>query len=168
MGFGASTRPLRPARGGRLAPLLSATWGPLVLKSAFALGAIAVLAFIGARAGANPPTVVMASAGAAAATPVPASIAAAPSGSAPAPVASDAGVSISPGILPDGRVVLNVADEEALKTLPGIGPKRAQAILALRQRLVRFRAVEDLLRVKGIGRKTLAKIKPKVVLNGAE
>ena len=166
MSLGTSNGALRPTRGGRLAPLLSAIWGPVVLKTAFAFGAVAVLAFIGARAGANPPTVATTGAGSASAMPVPASVAGAPSGPAPTPVATDAGVPISPGVLPDGRVVLNAADEEALKTLPGIGPKRAQAILALRQRLVRFRAVEDLLRVKGIGRKTLAKIKPKVVLNG--
>ena len=49
--------------------------------------------------------------------------------------------------------------------LPGIGPSRARAILALRQRLAKFRAVEDLLRVKGIGRKTLRRIKPNVVLD---
>jgi competence protein ComEA len=80
-------------------------------------------------------------------------------------VSADGGAAGSPGVLPDGRVVLNAANEDALRTLSGIGPKRAQAILALRQRLVRFRAVEDLLRVKGIGRKTLSKIKPKIVLN---
>lgn len=68
-------------------------------------------------------------------------------------------------ILPDGRVVLNIASEGELTKLPGIGPKRAQAILALRQRLGRFRRVEDLLRVKGIGRKMLDRIRPAVILD---
>jgi competence protein ComEA len=67
--------------------------------------------------------------------------------------------------LPDGRIILNVAGEDELTKLPGIGPSRARAILALRQRLSKFRAVEDLLRVKGIGRKTLRRIKPNVVLD---
>jgi competence protein ComEA len=65
----------------------------------------------------------------------------------------------------DGRVILNVASEDELTKLPGIGPSRARAIVALRQRLAKFRAVEDLLRVKGIGRKTLRRLKPNVVLD---
>lgn len=68
-------------------------------------------------------------------------------------------------ILPDGRIVLNLASETELTKLPGIGPKRAQAILALRQRLGRFRRVEDLLRVKGIGRKMLDRLRPAVILD---
>jgi hypothetical protein len=35
----------------------------------------------------------------------------------------------------------------------------------LRQRLTKFRAVEDLLRVKGIGRKMLRRLRPSVVLD---
>jgi competence protein ComEA len=171
MSLEASKRASRPTQGGRLAPLLSGIWGPVVAKGALALGAVVVLAFVGARAGANPPTAVVAGAVSASVAPAPASAgapltAAAPFMAAAASAPPDGGVAGSPGILADGRVVLNSADEEALKTLPGIGPKRAQAILALRQRLVRFRAVEDLLRVKGIGRKTLLKIKPKIALNG--
>src|ERR1700690_1256012 len=48
------------------------------------------------------------------------------------------------------------APADPLRPLPGIGEKRADAILALRMRLGgRFRSVEDLLKVKGIGRATL-------------
>lgn len=57
-------------------------------------------------------------------------------------------------------VVLNQATVEDLRRLPRIGPKKAEAILALRQKLGRFRQVEDLLRVKGIGRATLKKLRP--------
>jgi competence protein ComEA len=165
-----SKRTSRPAQGGRPAPLRSGIWGPVVVKGALALGAVLVLAFVGARAGANPPTAEVAAAGSASAAPVSAptgvpTVVEAPSGSGERVVSADGGAAGSPGVLPDGRVVLNAANEDALRTLSGIGPKRAQAILALRQRLVRFRAVEDLLRVKGIGRKTLSKIKPKIVLN---
>ena len=78
---------------------------------------------------------------------------------APAPAATG-------GTLPDGRVVLNLATEEDLRKLPGLGPKRVQAILELRQRQGgRFRAVADLLRVKGLGRKTLARLAPRLVLD---
>src|SRR5690606_5917655 len=70
-----------------------------------------------------------------------------------------------PAVLPDGRIVLNLASEAELVKLPGVGPKRAQAILAVRKRLGRFRRVEDLLRVKGIGRKMLDRIRPIVVVD---
>jgi competence protein ComEA len=165
-----SKRTSRPAQGGRPAPLRWGIWGPVVAKGALALGAVLVLAFVGARAGANPPAAEVAGAGSAPAAAASAStgvppVVEPPSGSGQRVASGDGGMAGSPGVLPDGRVVLNAADEEALRTLPGIGPKRAQAILALRQRLVRFRAVDDLLRVKGIGRKTLSKIKPKIALN---
>ncbi len=70
-----------------------------------------------------------------------------------------------PGILPDGRVVLNLATSAELTTLPGVGAKRAEAILALRTRLKGFRKLSDLLRVKGIGVKSLRKLEPKLVLD---
>lgn len=92
-----------------------------------------------------------------------------PLATTPSPAASGS-ASVAPaapaGTLPDGRVVLNQASEEDLRRLPGIGPSRAQAILALRQRQGgRFKAVADLLRVKGLGRKTLARLAPKMVLD---
>jgi competence protein ComEA len=62
-------------------------------------------------------------------------------------------------------VVLNTATESDLRRLPGIGAKRAGAILALRVHLGRFRAIEDLLRVKGIGRATLKRLRPLVRLD---
>jgi len=61
--------------------------------------------------------------------------------------------------------VLNSASEEDLRKLPRVGPARAKAILALRTKLGKFRSVSDLLRVKGIGRKTLEHLKPKMVLD---
>lgn len=71
----------------------------------------------------------------------------------------------APAVLPDGRIVLNLAGEAELVKLPGVGAKRAQAILEVRRRLGRFRRVEDLLRVKGIGRKMLERIRPLVVVD---
>jgi competence protein ComEA len=67
---------------------------------------------------------------------------------------------------PDDPVVLNEATDADLRRLPGIGAKRADAILSLRARLGRFRAVEDLLKVKGIGRATLKRLRPLVRLDG--
>ncbi len=69
------------------------------------------------------------------------------------------------GIAPTGQVILNLASKEELTTLPGVGPARADAILALRARLGRFKRVSDLLRIKGIGYKSLQKLKDKVILD---
>lgn len=83
----------------------------------------------------------------------------------------DGGVPPAPGdaasgITADGKVILNRADASALRRLPGVGAKRAEAILALRAKLGgRFKRVSDLLRVKGIGPKGLKKIEPHVVLD---
>lgn len=72
------------------------------------------------------------------------------------------------GVLPDGRVILNEASAQELTTLPGIGPSRATAIVELRERLGRFRKVTDLLRVKGIGYKSLQKLKVRVLVDRPE
>lgn len=66
---------------------------------------------------------------------------------------------------PDAPVYLNQASVDELRRLPGVGPKRAEAILVLRQRLGRFQRVEDLLRVKGIGRGAVKKWRPLVRLD---
>jgi len=68
------------------------------------------------------------------------------------------------GLRADGRLDINRATLEELDTLPGIGPVYAQAIVTHRVRLGRFRAVEDLLAVDGIGPKTLEKLRPRVVV----
>lgn len=65
-----------------------------------------------------------------------------------------------------GVVDVNSATEEQLVLLPGIGPSKARAILATRQRMGRFRRVEDLLRVRGIGRATLRRIRPMITVQG--
>jgi competence protein ComEA len=69
------------------------------------------------------------------------------------------------GVLADGRVVLNLASAEELTRLPGIGMKRAQAILVLRDKLKRFKQLSDLLRVKGIGARGLKRMLPHLVLD---
>jgi len=72
---------------------------------------------------------------------------------------------VAGGKASDGRVVLNLANEQDLVSLPGIGPKRAQAILTLRQRIGKFRNVQDLLRVKGIGKRTLERLRPQLLVD---
>jgi len=85
----------------------------------------------------------------------------------PAVAASDAKSSpgTNAGSVAAAKIVLNTAEVADLTKLPGVGAKRAQAILELRARLGRFRKVTDLLRVRGIGVKGLRKIEPLVVLD---
>lgn len=56
-------------------------------------------------------------------------------------------------------VNLNSATETELQNISGIGPKKAAAIIDYRQSAGSFQKVEDLIKVKGIGAKTLESIK---------
>jgi competence protein ComEA len=62
-------------------------------------------------------------------------------------------------------VILNLATAAELTRLPRVGMKRAEAIVALRTRLGRLKKPTDLLRVKGIGRKTLEGMLPSLVVD---
>ncbi|SFE99572.1 competence protein ComEA [Paenibacillus catalpae] len=64
---------------------------------------------------------------------------------------------------PAGKLDVNRATAEQLDTLKGIGPAKAQAIIADREQNGLFQSVDDLLRVKGIGSKLLAGIKDSIV-----
>jgi competence protein ComEA len=100
-----------------------------------------------------------------------------PSPTAPSPPALPVANPSSPAATPatpatsrgpassDDPVILNSAGLDDLRRLPGIGEKRATAILALRARLGRLRAIEDLMKVKGIGRATLKRLRPLVRLD---
>lgn len=52
-------------------------------------------------------------------------------------------------------VHLNQSTIDELLTLKGIGHKKAEAILAYRQQVGAFKSIEDLVKVKGIGKKVL-------------
>jgi len=54
---------------------------------------------------------------------------------------------------------INTADAMELTTLPGIGPSKANAIVEYRKAHGPFKSIEDLIKVKGIGAKTLNNIK---------
>jgi len=65
-------------------------------------------------------------------------------------------------MLADGAVMvdLNLATEEELRRLPGIGPGRARKIVELRTRLGRLKSIDDLARIKGFGRALIKRIRP--------
>ncbi|HSW28006.1 MAG TPA: helix-hairpin-helix domain-containing protein [Longimicrobiales bacterium] len=65
---------------------------------------------------------------------------------------------------PAPRLDLNRADTLALQALPGVGPALARRIVAAREE-ARFRTLEDLLKVRGIGPATLARLRPLVAVS---
>jgi len=66
--------------------------------------------------------------------------------------------------VPEGSIVfrvdLNNAAAAELELLPGIGPKRAAAIIVSRESAGPFRSAGDLARIKGIGPATVAGLSP--------
>ena len=66
-----------------------------------------------------------------------------------------------PSVEQDARININSAGVSELVALPGIGPSRAEAIIAEREKRP-FRRVEDVMRVPGIGRKTYLRIRASI------
>ena len=80
--------------------------------------------------------------------------------------AADAGMA-SPGGSATGPtqpaiIDLNTATVAQLDALPGVGPATAQAIVDYRTQHGRFRSVDELLEVRGIGEAKLAQLRPHV------
>ena len=65
-----------------------------------------------------------------------------------------------------GALNLNTASVEQLILLPGVGEARASAIVALRKQLGGFKRVEQLTDVRGIGERSLERLRPYLVLKG--
>ena len=65
----------------------------------------------------------------------------------------------------DGVVNLNTAPPEVLGLLPGIGPAKAAEIATYRKRRP-FRTVDELVRIKGIGRKMVRRLRPHLAVAG--
>ncbi|MDW8245027.1 MAG: ComEA family DNA-binding protein [Sandaracinaceae bacterium] len=64
-----------------------------------------------------------------------------------------------------GVVNIQTASAEELQRLPGIGPSKAEAIIAYRSRHP-FRRIEDIMRVRGIGRATFRRLQPYLTVSG--
>jgi len=70
----------------------------------------------------------------------------------------------TPPSYPARKVSLNRAGPEELELLPGIGPELARRICYYRREHGGFSQLEDLLKVKGVGKDTLEQIRPYVTL----
>lgn len=152
---------------GLFARVRASAWGSLLARVVAIAVALGVLAWIGRATTAGAASTSVSDAGASQAdaspvAPVAAIATAVPSSTAPPASAS------SPArgrASPEDPVFLNQADEAELRRLPGVGPKRAEAIVSLRRRVGRFNRIEDLMRVKGIGRAAIKKWRPLVRLD---
>jgi competence protein ComEA len=58
------------------------------------------------------------------------------------------------------QVDLNTADSTALETVPGIGKSLSERIVAFRDKNGPFQSVDDLLKVQGVGEKSIQKLRP--------
>jgi competence protein ComEA len=157
---------LRDRVAARLGELHRSPWARPVLKALACVLAVVVFACIGQRAGARDVPV------ASAADPPSSAAYAEPPSTPPRatdagpPPSAPAGTPLPPRATPESPVILNTATAEDLLRLPGVGPKRAQAILELRSRLGgRFRQIDDLRRVKGVGRAMMKRLRPLVRLD---
>jgi competence protein ComEA len=165
------------------AVIADSAWGALAGKGVLAIAGFVVLALVGSgklgeispRVGVAQAATVSASASASVGikgAPAPESSASASASTSTSTSTStsgggelvDAGDAKEAAVTADGKVRINVATEPDLRRLPGIGATRAKAILALRERLGRFRRPEDLLRVKGIGRRMLGRLRPLLII----
>lgn len=62
------------------------------------------------------------------------------------------------------KVNINTASAKELEQLAGVGPKYAKAIVDYRKKHGKFKKAEDIMKVKGIGKKTYAANKASIVI----
>lgn len=68
------------------------------------------------------------------------------------------------GLVDDSRVDINNDSITKLQTLKGVGIKRAENIISLRDRLSGLKRITQLLYIKGIGKKSLRKIRKDICI----
>jgi len=69
-----------------------------------------------------------------------------------------------PSPVQSGKINVNTASVSSLDSLPGIGPSYAGRIIDYREANGGFKAIEEVMNVKGIGPKTFEKIKDKITI----
>ena len=91
-------------------------------------------------------------------------------------IASGLMVAASPVVVaagPDAKqevapVDVNTASVEQLMSVPGIGQVVAQRIVEFREKNGPYKSVDDLLKVQGIGEKSLAKLRDRISVGKAK
>ena len=59
----------------------------------------------------------------------------------------------------NGKININYADSQTLQEIPGVGPATAQKIIEYRDSISKFKTIEDIKNVSGIGDKTFESLK---------
>lgn len=77
-----------------------------------------------------------------------------------AAVSADKGVTTGSAKTDVAEININTADEELLTQVAGVGPVMAKRIVDYRRENGNYKSLDELTNVKGIGTKTLAKMKP--------
>jgi comEA protein len=70
--------------------------------------------------------------------------------------AAESGANKKPPLKP---ININTASSDELQQVPGIGPATAEKILQMRKSYGAFKSVDDLLSIKGLGKKRLEKMR---------
>lgn len=71
------------------------------------------------------------------------------------------------GFAGDGQVDLNTSTAKELQQLPGIGKGLSKRIVEYRTANGPFKTVEELMKVKGIGKKTFAKMQDRLTVGSS-
>jgi len=77
-----------------------------------------------------------------------------------APAAASPAAAPKAGASEARPVDINTADTAALESVPGIGKSLSQRIIAFREKNGPFQSVDDLLKVQGVGEKSIQKLRP--------
>ena len=65
-----------------------------------------------------------------------------------------------------GKININIANEDELIMLPGIGEETAKRIIEYRNQFGIFYSLDELTKVKGIGKNTVEKLRPYATVGG--
>lgn len=64
----------------------------------------------------------------------------------------------------EGKININYADSQTLQQIPGVGPATAQKIIEYRETVSKFKSIEDIKNVSGIGDKTYESLKEYIIV----
>ena len=84
------------------------------------------------------------------------------------PVSAAAPAAPKPAASEARPVDLNSADTATLESVPGIGKSLSQRIVAFRDKNGPFQSVDDLLKVQGVGEKSIQKLRPYLTVSKAK